>query len=77
MSQVPKGCLIASVGALGLLLDTLFLAGLVDFRTKGEGFICRPTGCTTMSFTLVFIGLFGAVCTLAFLAALLTRTGGK
>ena len=69
MPQAQKGCLVGLLGVLALVLDTTFVAAFVNFQVQGDRFVCRALGCGTTSMTLVLLGVFGAVCSLAFLGA--------
>jgi hypothetical protein len=73
MQQVPKGCLIAFLGALALIFDSLFVAAFMNVQSHGDHIVCRPSGCGTMLVPMIMLGLFGGISSLAFVGLLLKR----
>ena len=61
------------LGVLALLLDTLFVSALGDFRTRGDHIICPAGGCRSFGVTLALLGLCAAVVSLAFVGSLANR----
>jgi hypothetical protein len=73
MQQVPRGCLVAFLGAMALISDTLFVGGLLSLQSHGDRIVCGAFGCRTMLVPMIVLGLFGGLTSLGFLGALLSK----